>query len=138
MVQSKKGLSSLVTMQERLKTEELEVIDVKVAPRERMTFQEIIEARSENLAKKMPAFIDAVTPFINDHDPKDGSAVRDAYDTLYNVSVNGASPTGAGCHLITLSVKVLQEWHASLCGVPGQEYEPFTLIPKGTLARPTE
>ena len=117
---------------------EAEATQVPIATLEKRMLHEMMTARSEYLAEKVPAFIDAVTPFINDHDPRDGSSVRDAYDTLYNVSVNGAHPSGPGCHLITLSVKVLQEWHASLCGVPVQEYEPFTLTIKGTLALPTE
>lgn len=136
MVQSKEVFREGLT--QALVAERENITQATVAPRERMTFQEIIEARSEMLAKKVPAFIDAVTPFIEKYQPNETSAVGDAYDTLYNVSVNGAHPSGPGCHLITLSVKVLQEWHAQATGAPGQEYEPFTLIPKGTLALPTE
>lgn len=86
--------------------------------------------RAAELTKKLPGFIEALGPLVEETEPPYGSAALDAYDTLFNASVNGVHPSWAGCHLATLSMKVLQEWHAGLTGVPGQKYEPFTLTVK--------
>ncbi len=105
---------------------------------EKMTFHEMMGVRAESLGKKLPAFLEALAPYVEENDLPADSAAGMAYDTLFSQNVTGVYPGAPGVLLIDLAVKVLQDWHAEFCGVPGQKYEPYTLTIKGSLVSVTK